>query len=69
MKMLMIRDSETTIIIIIIIIFANLRGGGGQRGKSSKMLFFFVCGKTPRQYNFESANFIVEKFCCHYAGS
>ena len=25
--------------------------------------------ETPRQYNFESANFIAEKYCCHCAGS
>ena len=25
--------------------------------------------QTPRQWNFESANLIVEKFCCHCAGS
>ena len=44
-------------------------GGGahwGQRGKSSKNAVFFLWG-TPRQYNLESANFIVETFCCHYA--
>ena len=26
-------------------------------------------GKMSRQFNFESATFIVEKFCCHCAGS
>ena len=63
-ELFMFRDGETTIKIK----FALLRGGwaGGQRGKLSKTLFFVG---TPRQYNFESENFIVEKFCCHGAGS
>ena len=39
----------------------------GQRGKSSRTMFFSL--KTPRQHNFESANFIVEKFNRHCAGS
>ena len=50
------------------IIFAFWGGGGlgGQRGKTSKTLFFVGNATT---INFESANFIVEKFCCHCAGS
>ena len=50
--------------------FATLRGGGGEkwgaeRENRPKHCFFFV--ETPRQLNFECANFIVEKFCCHCA--
>ena len=50
--------------------FALLRGVGleGREEKRPKTLLFFSW-ETPRQYNFESANFIVEKFCCHCAGS
>ena len=47
--------------------FAVLGGGHwGQRGKSSKTLLFVGNATT---INFESVNFIVEKFCCHCAGS
>ena len=41
-------------------------GGWGQRGKSSKNAVFV--GKFST-INIESANFIVEKFCCHCTGS
>ena len=63
---MLIRDSETTIKIK----FAVLRGGGmGGREENRQKRCFFSLGETPRQLNFESANFIVEKFCCHCAGS
>ena len=59
-----VRDGKTTIEIT----FALLRRVGlrGREENRPKMLF---SGETPRQYNFECANFIVEKFGCHCAGS
>ena len=59
-----------TIVKIIFIIFAFLKGGGGlrgRRGKSSQKRCF--SWKTQWRYISESANLIVEKFCCHCAGS
>ena len=59
----LVRDGETTIKIF----FLLLRAGalGAERKIAPKRLFSW---ETPRQYNFESANVIVEKFCCHCAG-
>ena len=63
-KVLSFGDGETTIKIK----FALLRGVGlGDREETRpKTLFSW---ETPRQYNFECANFIVENVCCHCAGS
>ena len=61
---LSLRDSETTIKIK----FALLRGlGEGVERRIVQEHWF--SWETPRQYNLEIANFIVEKCCCHCAGS
>ena len=59
-----LRESETTIKIK----FVFFRGGlaGGREENCPKCYFSW---EAPRQYNFESENFIVEKVCCHGAGS
>ena len=58
-----IRDRETTIKIK----FALLRVGALGREDLRPKTLFFVGNAT--KINFESANSIVEKFCCHCAGS
>ena len=61
------RNGETTIKIK----FSLWRGaghGGGEENRPKTLFFFFFVG-SARTINFESANFIVEKFCCHCAGS
>ena len=48
--------------------FALFRGGG-QGGREENNPKRYFSWETSWQYNFESANFIVEKFCCHGTGS
>ena len=63
-----IRDGETTRKINVS--FVELVGIGGREENRPKRFFFGGGGgETPQQDNFGSANFIVEKFCCHCAGS
>ena len=57
----MVRDGETTIKIK----FSVFEGGGREENRPKRCFSW----ETPRQPNFEIANFIVEKFCCHCAGS
>ena len=56
-----LRGGETTIKIE----FSLLRGVGlgGREENRPNTLFFVGSATTPK---FESANFIVEKFCCHW---
>ena len=62
------RDGEETIKIQF-----TLLGDGGigesEENRSKTLFFFFFSWGMPRQYNVESANFSVEKFCCHCTGS
>ena len=58
-----VRHGET-----IKINFRFLRGGGLGGREENRPKSCFSC-EMPRQQHFESANFIVEKFCCHCAGS
>ena len=44
-------------------------GGGGLGGREENRPKRCFSWETPQQNNFERANFIVEKFCCHCAGS
>ena len=63
----LLRESETTIKIKFAFSAGGGGGAGGQRGKLSKTLFFV--GNATTIKTFESEKFIVEKFCCHGAGS
>ena len=62
-KIPQIRDGEMTIKIKFVLV-----KGGGIGGREEIVQSRFFCGNATT-INFESANLIVELFCCHCTGS